>query len=100
MIDARNLKLSDTLRARRAASPDGVQRTPLNADLLLLGSGNSGEAAALRIPALFFTDGVYVPTYGINNDTLAPRPIGVCSADGTPALLTLTERLVLHGDNP
>jgi len=89
----------------QAAAPTRAATTPHlpippDQDVLLISAGNSGESVALRCQALGVSDGRFLPAAGINNDRLAPRPIPVRQPDGTRTPLTLTERLVLEGDNP
>ncbi len=68
-------------------------------DILLIGSGNSGETVAMRVDALACGDGIRLATCGINNDALPPRSLQVRSPDGM-TMIQLTDRLILRGDNP
>lgn len=101
MHDMRTLQRYDARPVARSTSPgDEALRPPRNQDVLLIGAGNSGETVTLRCQALGYTDGILWPAAGLNNDRLAPRPVPVRHIDGSIGALTLTDRLVLDGDNP
>jgi hypothetical protein len=98
-LDVHQLRRYEPSASAWASQPEGPSRPPIDTDLVLFGAGNSGEAAALRIQALFYNDGVYVPAFGLNNDLLAPRPLVVRAPAGSAMSLELTERLVLGESN-
>lgn len=99
-MNVRDLQRYESLATVSASRVDTPPRPPMAMDLALFGVGNSGEALAARLQARFFSNGVYVPTFGINNDTLAPRPLAVRAPGGSLFQLEVTERLILGGDNP
>lgn len=99
LLDARQLK------RHTPDSGDLPLTTPtaqplVDPDLVILGAGNSAEAVTLRLLALAAQDGTPYRGYGLNNDALPPRPLTVRLPDDTLHDLSLTDRLVLTGDNP
>lgn len=98
-VDSRRLKRYQHTPTDSAGSA-GTEHPPTDTDVLIGGMGNSGEGVALRVQALAYNEGVYIPVFGLNNDELPPRPLAIRTADQTETLLSLTNRLVFHSDHP
>lgn len=86
--------------ARRPETPDDAPAPPDNRDVVLIGAGNSGESVALRCYGLAYRDNIGLHAVGLNNDRLAPRPVGVYQSHGALMPLALADRLVLDDESP